>query len=66
MLLNVLFPDWLLTFLLTALLLWLTARIALKARRLFKVRGSRRTIRQPPSARTFLRLRCDAAGFDDG
>lgn len=37
-LLNVLFPDWLLTFLLTTLLLWLTARISLKACRLFKVR----------------------------
>jgi len=35
-LLNVLFPDWLLTFLLTTLLLWLTARISLKACRLFK------------------------------
>ena len=32
-----LFPDWLLTFLLTALLVWLTIRIALKARRLYKV-----------------------------
>lgn len=37
-LLNVLFPDWLLTFLLTALLLYLTLRIAHKAHRLFKVR----------------------------
>ena len=32
-----LFPDWLLTFLLTALLLWLTLRIGRKAVRLYKV-----------------------------
>jgi hypothetical protein len=36
-LLNVLFPNWLLTFLLTALLLWLTIRIGRKAARLYKV-----------------------------
>jgi hypothetical protein len=36
-LLNVLFPNWLLTFLLTALLLWLTVRIGRKAARLYKV-----------------------------
>lgn len=32
-----LFPNWLLTFLLTALLLWLTVRIGRKAARLYKV-----------------------------
>ena len=37
-LLNVLFPNWLLTFLLTGLLLWLTVRIGRKAARLYKVR----------------------------
>ena len=36
-LLNVLFPNWLLTFLLTTLLLWLTVRIGRKAARLYKV-----------------------------
>lgn len=40
-LLNVLFPDWLLTFLLTALLLWLTVRIGRKAARLYKVQNMR-------------------------
>ena len=38
MLLNTLLPNWLITFILTALLLWLTIRIGRKSITLFQVR----------------------------